>query len=342
MKEWYLLTSDTPPNSIGGFENQSYADFKQDAFSEALQTDIATTITLYNNDRTEQKEIRCIIQENTANSQLKSMERSVLATIGTLKAGMYIFYENVYWLINGYPGNNGIYEKATMILCQYILKWQDDTGKIIERPANFTSAAKYDTGTSGNQYITLTSNNFTILLPDDDESATLDNKRVFIDRNKDNPRKVFKISRSDDVLFLYGEKHGGILSFIADKAELDMMKDRPDIRLCDYYSPTDAPIPPSGDETPVLSAFISGGNTLRCGRSKTWTAAFKNKDGEEVTDCVFKWNVLSDFNITQTLSDNKIQLRVDDEDYISSSFLLQIKMQDIIVAENEITIIEGF
>ena len=44
-KEWYLLSSSTKPNSIGGYENEGFQDYKDDAFSEALETDIATNIT---------------------------------------------------------------------------------------------------------------------------------------------------------------------------------------------------------------------------------------------------------------------------------------------------------
>lgn len=200
MENWYLMNCDTSPNEIGGFENDSFLEHKDDSFSEVLGTDLATTVKLYSSDLSEHKEIRCVIQDNTANTMLKSLERTVLTYIGTLKAGMYIFFENRYWLITGYPGNNKIYEKATMSLCQYTLKWQCEDGRIIERPANFTSASKYDTGESGNYVITLTSNNFTILIPDDDDAFTLDGQKVFIDRAK---KILQKYSTLREVMMCY-------------------------------------------------------------------------------------------------------------------------------------------
>ena len=57
--------------------------------------------------------------------------------------------------------------------------------------------------------IFLTSNNYTILVPQDEETFELDGKRVFIDLNKRNPRIVFKITRDDDVLYNYNS-HGGV------------------------------------------------------------------------------------------------------------------------------------
>ena len=336
MQEWYLLTSDTRPNATGGYENDAFLDYKDDAFQEALQTDISTTVTLYNYNLTKSRQIRCIIQGNTADTQLKSLERTVLASIGTLKAGMYILFEDRYWLITGYPGNNKIYEKATMILCQYKLRWQDDSGKVIERWANFTSASKYDTGHSGNQTIMLTSNNFTIWIPEDDDSATLDTRRVFIDRDEVHPTKVFEITRSDDVLYLFGEEHGGILSFIADKDELNLEVDRPDLGLCDYKEPV--PLPPEPDETTDLSAVISGKSNLINGFSRTYSVEFKDSNGDIKQDVDFTWNVESDFDVQQTISGNQIELSVDDKSLIGSSFILQVLVQDKVLSEFEITI----
>ena len=336
MKEWYLLTSETRPNSIGGYENDTFVDYKDDAFQEALQTDIATSVTLYSSDLSKSKEIRCIVQGNTADTQLKSLERVVLIPIGTLKAGMYIFFENRYWLVTGYPGNNKIYEKATIILCQYKLRWQDDSGNIIERWANFTSASKYDTGENGNQTIFLTSNNFTVWVPEDNDAFTLDKKRVFIDRDAKNPTKVFEITRSDDVLYLFGEDHGGILSFIADKTELNLEVDRPDLGLCDYKEPT--PLPPEPDETTDLSAVISGKSNLINGFSRTYSVEFKDSNGDIKQDVDFTWNVESDFDVQQTISGNQIELSVDDKSLIGSSFILQALVQDKVLSEFEITI----
>lgn len=346
MQEWYLMTQNTKPNATGGFESDTFLDYKEDAFMESLQTEIGKTVQLYNYDLSECTDIRCIIQENTSNTQLKSMERSILAPIGTLKAGMYIFFENVYWLISGYSGNNGIYEKATMILCQYKLKWQDDSGKIIERWGNFTSASKYDTGENGNSTIILTSNNFTIWIPDDDESYTLDGEKVFIDRAKVNPKKVYKVTRSDDVLYLFGEDHGGILSFIADKTEFNPETDNQELRLCNYHSPTtpSEPITPP-DGTAIFSAVIIGNKSLKLGFPRTYSVSFADKNGNsiEVADSDFKWNIVSDFEVGNTINGKTIELYVDDENYLSSSFLLQIlDVNDAVVSSVEITVIEGF
>lgn len=338
MQEWYLMTPETRPNITGGFENDAFLDYKEDAFAEALSTDIAKTVILCNSDMTEIGETRVIIMDNLANTQLKSMERSVFAVIGTLKAGMYIKFENQYWLISGYPGNNGVCEKATAILCQYELIWQDDDGKIIRRWANFTSASKYDNGRSGNSTIILTSNNFTIWIPEDDDGTTLDGRRVFIDRVKTGqlPTKVFEITRSDDVLYLFGKDHGGILSFIADKDELNKVTDRQDLWICNYKSHTTPTLPPSEPDNPTTSVTITGGDTLRYGRAKTWTVTFSDSENQPN----FTWNVESDFKITQNITGNKIQLKCTDDKAIDCAFTLQVlDNESNILSETTITIV---
>ena len=78
MQEWYLLSQNTRPNVTGGFENDMFVENKDDAFAESLETDIAVSVILYNSDLSKGKNIRCIVQGNTADTQLKSLERTVL------------------------------------------------------------------------------------------------------------------------------------------------------------------------------------------------------------------------------------------------------------------------
>ena len=345
MKEWYLIGNNTKPNMIGGYENQAFLDYKDDAFAESLDTDIAKTVILHNYDLSESAEIRCIIQGNSADTQLKSMERIGLFVRGTVKAGMYIFFENRYWLITGYPSYNGIYEKAVMQLCQYKLRWQNASGEIIERWICTSSAAKYDTGEKSNSTIVLSTDNLTLLLPNDDESLDLDGKRVFIDKRKVNPTKVYKITRTDSVLYDFGEEHGGILSFIADKTELNTTTDRQDLRLCDYIEisdeDTDTPTTPpeNPDEMTDLRVVISGNKNLKVGFSRTYTVLFTDVDGNAVENVDFSWNVVSDFTVEQSIDGNKIELKVDDDSFIDESFILQILIDGTIKTELEITVI---
>lgn len=343
MKEWYLIGNKTKPNVLGGYENQSFLDYKEDAFAEALETDVATTVLLYNHDLSHFTEIRGIFEGNVADTSLKSMERCILVPIGTLQSGDYIFFEDEYWIIDGRPGNNKLYEKAVLKECQYKLKWQKSDGTIIERWSNLTSASKYDIGESGNSTIILSSNNFTILIPHDEDGMTIDGKRVFIDSSSV-PKKVFKITRDDDVLFLHGS-HGGTLSLIADKTELNTNKDNQELGICDYIDPS-SPLPPTPsepDETTDLRCKITGTYyTLRAMYKRNYTVNFTNKDGNTVdwNTIDYQWNIVADFPVKQTIVDNKITVSVGNEDLIGSSFLLQVIVDGSVLSEVKIDIVE--
>ena len=344
MKEWYL--TNPKPNITSGYENDALSDYAQDNFTDVLETKFSDTALLFNYSLSESKEIKCVIQGNIANTQLKSMERTILVPIGTLHSGDYIFFEDEYWIVDGRPGNNKSYEKATLKECQYKLRWQKDDGTIIERWVNLTSSSKYDVGENGNNTIILSSNNYLIIMPNDKDSMTIEGKRVFIDLS-DVPEKVFKITRNDDVLFAHGS-HGGTLNLIADKTEFNKETDNQELRLCDYIdsSPTPPSEPTTPDETEDLSVTISGTTNLRIGVPRTYTATLSDKDGNAVQwdDTKYGWNVASDFDVRKTVTENKISLTVEDEDFIDSSFILQvIKLDDnSVIGEFEITVIDVF
>lgn len=271
-----------------------------------------------------------------------------------IKIGEYIHdtKDDTYWLIYNSFDVNGIHYEGKMIQCNYLLRWQLADGKIIERWANIVSASKYDVGEKGNNTLVLSSNNYTILIGYCEEGFELEGKRVFIDMKPSNPIKVFKITRSDDVIY-NASGIGYILSFIADKTEFNQETDNQELRICDYIDISNpstplTPSPSSPDETTVsISAAITtktGEKNLKNGFSRTYTVVFTDKSGNAVdwNNVNFAWSVDANFDVAQTVSDNSIKLSVDDEDLIGSSFLLGVIVNNNIVAQMTINIMEGF
>ena len=322
MKEWYL--TNPKPNITSGYENDALSEYAQDNFTDVLETTFSDTALLFNYSLSESKEIKCVIQGNIANTQLKSMERTILVPIGTLHSGDYIFFEDEYWIVDGRPGNNKSYEKATLKECQYKLRWQKDDGTIIERWVYLTSSSKYDVGENGNNTIVLTSNNYLITIPNDEDSMTLDGKRVFIDLS-DIPEKVFKITRNDDVLFAHGS-HGGTLNLIADKVELNRETDNQELRLCDYIDSSSTPSEPTTpDETEDLSAKITfkGSQELIIGGSyKTLTGSFVDRDGNTTSDIgVWRKPITIDElmpYVDYKITDNILKIKILENDFADS------------------------
>lgn len=324
MKEWYL-TDNYKPTVTSGYESDAISEFAQSNFTDVLETAFSDAVLLYNHDLSECTEIRCVIQGNSADTYLKSMERVALFPIGTVRAGMYIFFENRYWLITGYPSSNKSYEKATVKLCQYKVKWQNSDGTIVERWASTQSSSKYDDGLKDSNTMTLTSDSIMLLLPNDDESLTLDGKRIFIDK-KNPPNKVYLVSRADSVLYDYGEDHGGMFCFITEKTELNDSTDRPDLGICDYISPT---TPEEDDKTTILSSAItgtiSGNKNLKIGFERTYTASLVDKEGNAVEwSDDFSWNVISFVDVGVKTDGNKIKVLVENDDFVDEKFKIQV------------------
>ena len=261
-----------------------------------------------------------------------------------VKIGEYLHdtKDDTYWLIYNSFNVNDVHYEGKMIQCNYLLRWQLSNGEIIKRYANIVSASKYDVGETGNSTLVLSSNNYTILIGYCEEGFELEGKRVFIDLKPVNPTKVFKITRSDDVLYNSGSI-GMILSFIADKTEFNSDTDNQDLRICDYIDPMH-PLPPSPDFDIMdnLTAVISGNINLRNEYKRTYEVNFTGKDDSPIDsrDIDFSWNIVSDFGVLQNVYDNKIDLSVEDEDLIGSSFLLQIIIVGKVFTEIAINIIE--
>ena len=321
----------------------------QNFLKEELEHDTSYSPTMYFYDAENEKDDRLANFRvyGRKNSSLNGNYMNYLTTYDNpVKIGDYIHdtKDDTYWLVYTAFNVNDIEYTGKLIQCNYLLRWQLSDGKIVQRWTNIVSASKYDTGENGNSTIVLSSNNFTILMGYCDEALELEEKRVFIDIRKV-PKKVFKITRGDDVLYNAGSI-GMLLSFIADKTELNKDKDNQELGICDYIHPaTPTPPQPSNpDETADLSAKISGNTNLRIGVTRTYTVTLSDKEGNAVqwNDTKYSWNVISDFDVRQTVTENKISLTVEDEDFIDSSFLLQvIKLNDSsVLSEIEITVID--
>lgn len=263
-----------------------------------------------------------------------------------IKIGEYMHdtKDDTYWLIYNSFNVNNVHYEGKMIQCNYLLRWQLANGEIIERYSNIVSASKYDVGETGNSTLVLSSNNYTILIGYCEEGFELEGKRVFIDMKPTKPTKVFKITRSDDVLYNSGNM-GSLLSFIADKTEFNPNDDNQELRICDYNKNT-TPLPPTPqppNETTDLRCVIKGTYyTLRAMYKRNYTVTFMDKNGNEVdwNTVDYQWNIVADFPVKQTIVDNKITVSVGNEDLIGSSFLLQIIVNGLVLSEVKIDIVE--
>lgn len=158
----------------------------QNLLKEELEHDTSYSPTMYFYDADNESDDRLANFRvyGRKNSSLNGNYMNYLTTYDNpVKIGDYIHdtKDDTYWLVYTAFNVNDIEYTGKLIQCNYLLRWQLSDGKIIQRWANIVSASKYDTGENGNSIITLSSNNFTILMGYCDEALELEEKRVFID-----------------------------------------------------------------------------------------------------------------------------------------------------------------
>lgn len=263
-----------------------------------------------------------------------------------INIGDYVEWANSHWIVVTCDSDDEIYRDGKLNQCNYLLKWQNELGEIIERWAVIQSASKYNDGTDSNAVITLGSDQLSIIVPIDSETIKLKkfmSKKFFIDGNTKDPT-TYELTGTGNVPDTYNGH--GITSWIVKECAYTATEDDLKYGVCNYkaVNTEDSPtIPPENpDEMIDLSATISGNKNLKVGFSRTYTATIVDVDGNTVEwDDTYSWNVVSDFDVGQEIDDNIIKLLVEDEDCVDSLILLSVNKDGQTVAEIEISVVDG-
>lgn len=264
-----------------------------------------------------------------------------------INIGDYVEWANSHWIVVTCDSDDEIYRDGKLNQCNYLLKWQNELGEIIERWAVIQSASKYNDGTDSNAVITLGSDQLSIIVPIDSETIKLKksmSKKFFIDGNTEDPT-TYELTGTGNVPDTYNGH--GITSWIVKECAYTATEDDLKYGVCNYKAvnteedPTTPPENP--DEMTDLRVVISGNKNLKVGFSRTYTATITDVDGNAVEwDNTYSWNVVSDFEVGQEIDGNTIKLLVEDEDCVGSLILLQVIQNNTVVSEIEITVISVF
>ena len=246
-------------------------------------------------------------------------------------AGDYVEWADSMWLVLNADSDDEVYIDGNLRQCQHRIYWQKADGTIVSRYAFTENASSYSNGETGNNTITLQSNQFMVYLPYDEETAELDNgKRVHMSRSNAKC-KPYELTRPDDITYGFGEK--GVLNIIftqtqynQEKDKLITLEDGTQAWICDYIDST--PTPPSEpttpDETEDLSAKITfkGSQELKIGGNyKTLTGSFVDKDGNTTSD-IGVWDVITIDElkpyVNYTYTGNILKIKILENDFADS------------------------
>lgn len=261
--------------------------------------------------------------------------------------GDYVIWNNQYWLIMLIDPDNKTWNRGYMFLCTVPLRWQHTDGKIIERWAYEEDLTKYSSGTTGNNLMQIGDNQYSLALPLDSDTIKLKRDlRFAIDLDNADEPDIYKLTNKKANLnnSQYFNR-GGIMkltmsfdAFDIDKDKYIKINDNKRVWICDYHSPISSSTPSVPSETTVLSASISGSESLRIRREQLWSVSFVDKDGIQVENSDFSWSIVSSFNLEQVINGNTIKLKVDDDSLIGESFLLSVLSNDNVIAERKVMI----
>lgn len=267
--------------------------------------------------------------------------------------GDYIEWNNQIWLVTLVDTDDKTYHSGYMYLCTVPLRWQNSEGKIIERYVFAEDYTKYSNGVTGNNTITIGDNQYGLTLPVDDETKKLKRDMRFpMDFDDSEQPDIYKLTNrkvklSDNQYFGRGGTMIVTMSFDAFNPNDDKkvtMKNGQEVWICNYNN-SHTPLPPTPsepNETTDLRCMISGNTNLKNGYRRTYTVTFTDTDENAVDwkNVDYKWEVVSDFDVKQTINDNEITVSVNDENLIGGSFLVQIVIGETVLSEVKVNIVE--
>lgn len=244
-----------------------------------------------------------------------------------INLGEYVYWNNQYWLITFLDVDDKTWHRGYIYLCTVPLRWQDDTGKTIEKWAFSEDFTKYSKGTYGNTTIITGDNQYGLTVGVDDDTKRLHrDMRFAIDFEGVAEPDVYKLTNRKMALENYEYFNRGAtmiltLSYDAFNKNTDKLVelDNNRIWICDYNSTTTPPSPPSEENLGKVVISFNGKPELKIGGNyKTFTAML-DKNGELTQSVSGTWEIISIPEMTPfinyTTSNNVLRIKIDNDEF---------------------------
>lgn len=330
--------------SGGSLRNERLLDSKR-LLNEVFKEDTSYTYGLYmwNNDITDystqrQLEIRLFNRKfSTANGTLYDFHTEITEPI-VVGDVVYDSIHNEYMICTEVANINDIHYQGKFTICNWILRWQNDNGKIFNYPCQDINSTQYNSGETSNRTFTIGTSQHMLTLPCDENTVILETpKRFYLDKNPINPTS-FIITQNDNTSYNYGSK--GLVKLTVSQYVGVVERDRPDLGICDYidFDNIDDDIieDTTTDSAKIIyttTSIISGGN------SKEFIAKFYNKDKDEIIKTPL-WEIICDFKEELEVSQfsNQISISINNDDYVDEYFKLILYDKDDLTCSDSLII----
>lgn len=274
--------------------------------------------------------------------------------------GDYINWNNQIWLITSIDTDDKIHCSGVMHLCTVVLRWQKNDGTLVERWAYSEDFTKYDSGKLANGVLTIASNQYGITVPIDTETKKLKrDMRFAIDFDDAEIPDVYILSNRKVVLHnnIYFNRGGTMIltmSFDSFDATKDYIVDIIDddgnsksVWICDYKQvPTEFN---SYSSYMNLTASIDGSTECYFEDLCYWDVIFYDEVGNKLSEnkVPFDWKCILTYPDGTLIDELKkdgleVQLNVTNNNLLGKDLLLQIILNNTVLAVKNIEVLGGF
>ena len=218
---------------------------------------------------------------------------------------------------------DNVHWQGKFTLCNWILKWQNKNGDILEYPCHDVNSTQYNSGEQSNKQFTIGSSQHMITLPCDENTVVLNSpQRFFLDKNLINPTS-FIVTQNDTTSYNYGKK--GLVKVTLMECASNNDTDRIDLGICDYIDKDE--IKTDNANNVFISKSVISYNTSIIksgGDSQVFTGKFFDNNGNEIAEIIPKWEIICDFKDALEIieSGNEIIIGIDNDDYVDDRFRL--------------------
>lgn len=290
------------------------------------------------------------VDGETMSLQINSTQQNNKKTFCTMpdervSLGQIVTWNDMHWLVTEIDFDDTLYLTGTIEQCNRQIIWQNQqTGEIIKRWCVATKP--YYSNLSEDKTVTISTREFKIMLPYDDESILVDlDRRLLLEKINNHP-KAYKITSVDSVTNRYEdleETGSGFLVWNVTQDQFDANKDNAELMVADYIEFTN--LGSNNDESiSVTKCVIEGVNYIKAGiGSRTYIC--NCFDNNEIVDKKINWEVQcekDDFTsyIHADAEGNRLTLKVDSVKGIIGSEIKLIATCDDPNYEKDIFILE--
>ncbi|MBO5828925.1 MAG: hypothetical protein J6R59_10815 [Paludibacteraceae bacterium] len=227
---------------------------------------------------------------------------------------------------------DGINYEGKFTLCNWMLKWQNKHGRILEYPCYDMNSTQYNSGEQSNRNFTIESSQHMLTLPCDENTVELSTpQRFYLDKAKINPT-TYIVTQNDTTSYNYGKKGLVKVTVFASPHNFNSNRpdrpDRPDLGICDYIDMSagsnDAGTTVKETCCRASKAVIEYDTSVikSGGDLQVFIGKFYDENENEVTDIEPHWTIDCDFRdkLIWKEIDNKLSIGIDDDAYIDERF----------------------